>query len=147
MPSSRIPPLAFGISRLSTALGLQVPGEKLLADFLPVLHQILRQFFHRHAIDSGAAPVLTYPRQRRPDVAARNHRFHQAVASRALLSVRQRRRFATAPDPRGFTSTFQRQSQLLGLLAPGVFRTHSGFALPSVRPFISADIEASTVSR
>src|SRR6266851_9283116 len=88
--------------------------------------QVLRQFLHRHPIDPGSAPVLSHPRQRRPDVAARDHLFHQLVASRAHLSARQRRRFAAALDSRGFTPPFQRQSQLLGLLAPGVVRTHGG---------------------
>jgi len=59
------------------------------------------------------------------------------VASRAHLSVCQRRRFPAALLAWGFTPCLQRQSQLLGLLVPGVFRTHSGFALPSVRPFVS----------
>ena len=107
-------------------LGLVGSAKQLLAGFLPMLHQVLRQFFHRHSIDSGTAPVLSHPRQRRPDVAARDHLFQQVVASRAPLSVGRRRRFATALDLRGFTSSFQPQPQLRGLLALGVFRTHSG---------------------
>jgi hypothetical protein len=61
--------------------GLVGAREQLFADFLPVFHQVLRQFFHRHAIDPGTAPVLAHPRQRRPDIAARDHLFHQMVAS------------------------------------------------------------------
>jgi len=134
--------VALGNLLSSYRLGLVGTAKQLLAYFLPVFHQVLRQFVHRHPIDPGTTPVLSHPRQRHPDIAARDHLFHQLVASRAHLSVRQRRRFAAALDSRGFTPPFQRQSQLLGLLAPGVVRTHGSFALPSVRPFTSAAFKA-----
>jgi hypothetical protein len=95
----------------------------------------------------GESASYAYPRQRRPDVATRDHLFHQLDASRAHFSVRQGRRFTAALLAWGFTPCLQRQSQLLGLLVPGVFRTHSGLALPTVRPFANADVEASAVSR
>ena|SRR5437868_8287576 len=73
MPSCRIPPLALGISRLNTGPGLVGAAEQLLAHPQPVLGQILWQFIHCHAIDPGTAPVLSHPRQRYPDIAARDH--------------------------------------------------------------------------
>ena len=81
MPNSRIPPLAFGISAASHGFRLVGSVEQLLADASPVLHQVLRQFLHRHPVDAGAAPVRSHPLQRRPDVAALDHPFHQAVGS------------------------------------------------------------------
>jgi hypothetical protein len=81
MPNSRHPAVSLGNLLPQYRLGLIGSRQQLLADFQPALHQILRQFFHRHAIDPGTTPVLTYPRQRHPDVAARDHLFHQLVAS------------------------------------------------------------------
>ena len=121
-------------------LRLVVPREQLLADRFPVLGQVLRQLVHGHPIDAGTALVLPHALQRRLGVAALDHLFHQAVRSWALVSARRRRRFAAPLASQGFTPTLQRELQLPGLLAHGVFETHGRPALLLVRPFVPSNL-------
>jgi hypothetical protein len=62
-------------------LRLVVPREHLRPQFLPVLHQVCRQFLHGHPVCSGTALVLSYTFQRRLHVRALDHLLHEAVGS------------------------------------------------------------------
>jgi hypothetical protein len=84
--------------------------EQLLAQHEPGLSQMIAQRFHRHPIDAGTALILLHALQRHDDVAALDDALHQMrlVASRALVSVGRRRRFAAPLCSRGFTPTLER---------------------------------------
>jgi hypothetical protein len=91
-------------------LGPVGASEQLLAQHGPGLSQMVAQRFHRHPIDAGTALVFLHALQRRDDVAALDDALHQMrlVASRALVSMDRRRRFAAPLCSRGFTPTIKR---------------------------------------
>jgi hypothetical protein len=132
------------LSDTSVALGYLLPFhrlrlvsavEQLRSYSLPVPGQVLRQLIHGHPVDAGTALVLPHSLQRRLDVAALDHPFHQMVVSCAFVSVRRRWCFAAPLALEGFTLRLQRQLQLPGLLAHCTFENHGRPALPSVLPF------------
>jgi len=110
--------------------------EQLLAERGPVRLQVLRQLIHRHPIDAGAALVLPHPFQRGLQVRAFARALHQVARSRALVSVRRRRRFRAPIRLRGFTPLVDRELELPRHLRPFASETHVRFALLSVRPFV-----------
>jgi hypothetical protein len=79
--------------------------EQSLAQRGPMRLQVLRQLIHRHPVDAGAAPVLPRPLQRGLKVRALAHALHEVARSRALVSVRRRRRFRAPLCSRDFVPT------------------------------------------
>ena len=123
----------------SYRLRLVTPREDFLANTIPVLRQILRQLFHRHPVDPGAALVLLHPSKCCFDVAAFDDELQQllVVVSRALASVCRRARFTTPIGTPGFTLRSDSQLRLPGLLVPFALETHARCTLLAVRPFAS----------
>ena len=81
MPKLSDPAPALRYLHFPHRLRLVGAREQLRSDGLPVLRQVLRQLVHGHPVDAGTALVLPHSLQRRLDVAALDHLFHQAVVS------------------------------------------------------------------